>query len=94
MFLSNLYCVGSEDNLLQCPHTVFVGTSCTHARDVGLYCERKYCGSFTEKLPDWHTARKVACSNSILKCILHAGLGPGHQYADRVFFPHILFSRP
>ena len=48
VFLSNLYCACSEDNLLQCPHTVFVGTSCTHARDVGLYCERKYCGSFSE----------------------------------------------
>ena len=41
VFLSNLGCTGSEDNLLQCPHTVIFGTLCTHALDVGLYCERE-----------------------------------------------------
>ena len=41
VFLSSLGCTGSEDNLLQCPHAVFVGTHCTHARDVGLRCERE-----------------------------------------------------
>ena len=42
IFLSNVMCTGSEPNLLECPHTVFVGTHCVHNRDVGATCERKY----------------------------------------------------
>ena len=42
VFLSTLRCVGFEQDLLQCPHTVFVGRYCTHSRDVGLRCERKW----------------------------------------------------
>ena len=46
VFLSDLNCVGSEDNLLQCRHSNFVqlatSSYCTHSRDVGLKCERKH----------------------------------------------------
>ena len=44
VFISNLLCNGSyEADLLECPHTVDVGSSCTtHSRDVGVRCERKY----------------------------------------------------
>jgi deleted-in-malignant-brain-tumors protein 1 len=45
VFLSDLQCVGSEANLLECRHSNFVqlGSNryCTHSRDVGLRCERK-----------------------------------------------------
>ena len=39
VFLSNLQCTGSELELLECSHTIFVGTYCNHQRDVGLRCE-------------------------------------------------------
>ena len=46
VLLSNTHCLGSETSLLHCPHTVFVGTYCTHGRDVGLRCEGKlWCSS-------------------------------------------------
>ena len=41
MFLADIRCSGSEDNLLECPRNVFVGIECTHSRDVGLRCQRK-----------------------------------------------------
>ena len=41
IFFTNVHCSGSEMNLLECPRTVFVGTTCTHSRDVGLRCQRK-----------------------------------------------------
>jgi len=41
VFLSNVGCSGSEENLLQCSHTVDVGSYCTHSRDVGVRCERE-----------------------------------------------------
>ena len=41
IFLTNVHCSGSEMSLLECPRTVFVGTACTHSRDVGLRCQRK-----------------------------------------------------
>ena len=41
VFLSNLQCIGSEENLLECRNTLFVGRYCTHERDVGLRCEGK-----------------------------------------------------
>lgn len=43
IFLTNVHCSGSEMSLLECPRTVFVGTACTHGRDVGLRCQRKLC---------------------------------------------------
>ena len=42
VFLTNLGCRGSENSLLSCSKMVFVGTYCTHGRDVGVKCERKY----------------------------------------------------
>ena len=45
VFLSDLYCDGSEANLLECSNFNFVQLAsndyCTHSRDVGLRCERK-----------------------------------------------------
>ena len=45
VFLSDLRCVGSEANLLECSNSNFIqlGSNryCTHNRDVGLKCERK-----------------------------------------------------
>ena len=45
VFLSDLRCVGSEANLLECSNSNFIqlGSNryCTHSRDVGLKCERK-----------------------------------------------------
>ena len=45
IFLSNLQCVGSETNLLECRNSNFIqlvnNRYCTHSRDVGLRCERK-----------------------------------------------------
>lgn len=38
VFLASLGCTGSELNLLQCPHTPFVGDRCTHSRDFGVRC--------------------------------------------------------
>ena len=40
VFLSGLGCNGSEHSLLECPHSLHVGSYCTHARDVGVRCER------------------------------------------------------
>ena len=31
-----------ELDIVECPHTVFVGTHCVHSRNVGATCERKY----------------------------------------------------
>ena len=42
IFLTNLGCQGSELSLLNCSRLVFVGTRCTHGRDVGVKCERKH----------------------------------------------------
>lgn len=39
MFLSDLGCTGTETNLLDCPSTPFIGTFCSHGRDVGVTCE-------------------------------------------------------
>ena len=41
VFLANIGCVGSEQNLLECSKTALVGTYCTHSRDVGVRCQRK-----------------------------------------------------
>ena len=45
IFLSDLQCVGSEANLLECRNSNFIqlvnNRYCTHSRDVGLRCERK-----------------------------------------------------
>ena len=45
VFLSDLQCVGSEINLLECRNSNFIQLAnndyCTHSRDVGLRCERK-----------------------------------------------------
>ena len=42
IFLTNFGCDGSEASLLSCSNTVFIGSYCTHGRDVGVRCERKY----------------------------------------------------
>ena len=46
VYISNVGCVGSETNLLHCPHYNFIQlastTYCTHNRDVGLKCLRKF----------------------------------------------------
>lgn len=39
VFLSNIQCTGSEEDLLECRNTQFVGSYCTHVRDVGVRCE-------------------------------------------------------
>ena len=45
VFLSDLQCIGSETNLLECRYSNFIQLAnnhyCTHSRDVGLRCERK-----------------------------------------------------
>ena len=45
VFLTDLFCTGSEASLIECRHSkvVQLGTNnfCTHSRDVGLRCERK-----------------------------------------------------
>lgn len=41
VFISDLGCTGTEEDLLQCSHTVNIGSGCSHERDVGLRCERK-----------------------------------------------------
>ena len=46
VFLSNLRCTGSEQTLLKCPNQFFVGSYCSHTRDVGLRCERKLVNSY------------------------------------------------
>ena len=47
VFLSDIQCVGSEANLLECRNSNFIqlgsNSYCTHGRDVGLKCERKIC---------------------------------------------------
>ena len=48
MFLADVHCSGSEDNLIECPRTVFVGIECTHTRDVGLACIRMFFDSALE----------------------------------------------
>ena len=40
VFISNVDCTGTEEDLLQCSHTVNIGPSCSHERDVGVRCER------------------------------------------------------
>ena len=39
VFLSNIQCIGSEEDLLECRNTLIVGSYCTHGRDVGVRCE-------------------------------------------------------
>ena len=39
VFLSDIQCTGSEEDLLECRNTLFVGSYCTHGRDVGVRCE-------------------------------------------------------
>ena len=41
IFYTNLGCRGLEPSLLDCSKTVFIGSYCTHGRDVGVKCERK-----------------------------------------------------
>ena len=41
VFYADVQCSGSEQSLSECPKTTSIGTYCTHARDVGLQCERK-----------------------------------------------------
>ena len=42
ILLSNLYCTGIESSLLECNQQSCDVTSCTHANDAGVICERKY----------------------------------------------------
>ena len=41
VFVANVACTGSEEDILMCRHTVNLGQLCSHERDVGLRCERK-----------------------------------------------------
>ena len=45
IFLTNLGCGGSESFLVNCTSTFFTGSYCTHGRDVGVKCVRKYLGT-------------------------------------------------
>ena len=42
IFLSNLYCTGTESSLLECNQQICVVTCCTHSNYAGVICERKY----------------------------------------------------
>ncbi len=42
VFLSNIRCMGSEEDLLDCTHTIDIGLYCSHERDVGVRCEGEY----------------------------------------------------
>ena len=39
ILLSNLYCTGSEENLLQCNRNMYGTLSCSHSQDAGVICE-------------------------------------------------------
>lgn len=42
IFFSDLRCSGNEKSLLECPRNVFIGSRCTHSRDVGVQCLREH----------------------------------------------------
>ena len=39
IFLSNLNCIGNEDNLLECSRYSCNVQSCSHSNDAGVFCE-------------------------------------------------------
>ena len=41
ILLSNLYCTGSEETLLDCNRNMYGALSCTHRQDAGVVCEGK-----------------------------------------------------
>ena len=41
IFLSNLYCIGTENNLLECHQQPCRTHNCSNANDAGVVCERK-----------------------------------------------------
>lgn len=42
IFFADIQCNGFETSILECSKTAFIGTVCTHDRDVGVECQRKY----------------------------------------------------
>ena len=38
IFLDNVVCLGSEDNLLQCNHSTIGYHNCSHSNDVSVQC--------------------------------------------------------
>ena len=47
MFFADVNCGGTEQKLLDCPKTPFIGSYCTHLRDVGVKCQRKWISSIS-----------------------------------------------
>ena len=41
ILLSNLYCTGSEETLLDCNRNMYGALSCVHRQDAGVVCEGK-----------------------------------------------------
>ena len=61
VFLSNIQCTGAEEDLLNCQNTLFVGSYCTHGRDVGVRCE----GTSVQVCPNTYIISEILC---IAKC--------------------------
>ena len=38
IFLDNVVCLGSEDNLLQCNHSTIGSNNCSHSNAVSVHC--------------------------------------------------------
>ena len=53
VLLSNVRCAGSETNMLECRNTMFVGSYCSHDRDVGLRCEGKTITTICLSINAW-----------------------------------------
>ena len=41
ILLSDLYCAGSEETLLDCNRNMYGALNCTHRQDAGVVCEGK-----------------------------------------------------
>ena len=53
MYFADVNCGGNEQKLLDCPKTPVIGSYCTHSRDVGVKCQRKWI--FYILLPNYYT---------------------------------------
>ena len=78
ILLANLYCTGSEANLLDCNHKSCGVTSCSHANDAGVVCERKLIIVLDALMLEYFSLFLAYCTNGAIR------LGDGAKLKGRV----------